>query len=122
MRKLDNIVIKNEDTGDNLFLDNNKKNDPACTLNLIKLVLNNPLDGMREDGTGQPHHYTVEEMDTALKIMDKVKGAIKSGHGMADSVKSFELEDAEVDFVAKFVKNYKPLYTGLAWAKFIKQF
>lgn len=121
MKKFDNIVIKNDETEEDVILDK-KRNEAACTLTLIKLVLNNPMDGVKPDGAPIVHHYTVEEMDTALSVMGKVKGAIKAGHNEPKAVKTFELEDGEVVFVEKFVRGYKPLFTGLQWAPFIKQF
>lgn len=128
MKKLENIVLHDDDSGEMIPLKSKRSKDgsvkvvePACTLTLIKLVLNNPMDGVKPDGSPINHSYTVEEMDTALSIMGKVKGAHKAAKESWEGVKTFELEDAESEFVERFVKSYKPLYMGLQWAPFIQQ-
>lgn len=132
MKTLENIVLKKEeyiDAKDNpdgyLFVkkdEKDPKNDEvACTLSLIRLVLNNPLDS-GENGEPKPHQYSPEEMGVAIRVIDKIKEAEKATVETGiQAVGSIELEDSELDLVKKLVASYKPFYIGLNWAPFIKQ-
>ena len=114
MKKLKNIILKDE-AGANIYTDA-KSEEPACTVTIIKTVLNNPIDSIT-DGKVNQHSYTPEEMAVAVKVVEKIKSAVSASKAGAEGVLEFELEDAEF----KLVKTYPPLYTGLNWAPFVTQ-
>ncbi len=128
MKTLENIVLrgeefKNKDNPEGNLYTTRDKDDPskdeiACTVSLVKLVLNNPLEEGEEQ---KPHPYTPEEMAKAIRVIEKVKEALKASQGGYTGISSIELEEDEFDLVKKFVKTYKPFYLGLNWAPFISQ-
>ena len=123
MKELENLGIKDKkNKNEQIYIDGQKKEEPACTLSLMMMVLDNPQRGETPDGKPMLGYEGLEDFQKASRIHEKLRTASKSAkQGGILAVKTFEMEDGDLEFVTKHVKSYKPFYTSLQWAPFITQ-